>query len=77
MQYNKQTIKQFKSKTIELTYKPKKSTSNNKLTGDITANTSDHILFRVNKNKPELALNYSQIIDIKEPEIDKYKSDYL
>lgn len=70
MVYNKRNIKPFKGRLIEIEFIPKKRgvTQAHKLTGEITANTIDHILFRVNKTRPEIPLNYSQIKNIQEPE---------
>ena len=70
MVYNKRNIKPFKGRLVELEFTPKLKGINqtHKLTGDITANTTDHILFRVNKTRPEIPLNYSQIKNIREPE---------
>ncbi|MDX5583516.1 MAG: hypothetical protein QNK20_01105 [Aureibaculum sp.] len=68
MDYNKKSIKHFKGRIIEIGFKPKKINFTNKLTGEITATTDSHLLFKVNKAQPEIILNYLQIISINEPE---------
>lgn len=73
-QFNKKTIKEYKGRLVALKFNPKKSQQPNTLTGEITASTSAHILFKVNKNRPEIPLNYSQIVDITEPERDNYQT---
>lgn len=72
MKYNKRNIKLFKGRLIEIEFIPniKGIIHSHKLTGEITANTTDHILFKVNKTRPEIPLNYSQIQNINTPELD-------
>ena len=74
MTYNKRNIKPFKGRMIKIEFIPriKGSKQAHKLTGEITANTSDHILFKVNKTRPEIPLNYSQIVNINSPEKDNW-----
>jgi hypothetical protein len=71
MTYNKRNIKPFKGRLIEIEFIPKIKGAiyPHKLTGEITANTDEHILFRVNKTRPEIPLNYSQIKNISDPEL--------
>ena len=68
--FNTRNIKPFKGRMIELRYEHSKNRRKyeNTLSGLITANTNEHILFRINKDEPEISLRYSQILEINEPE---------
>lgn len=66
MKYNKRNIKPFKGRLILMHVKTPKNEFT--LTGEITANTEEHILFNVNKDKTEISLKYDQVIEITEPE---------
>lgn len=73
MIYNNRNIKQYKGKLIALTYVSKDNKNKNTITGEITANDRDGILFNVNKSKREeglrsLHLSYVRIVSIGKPE---------
>lgn len=73
MIYNSRNIKQYKGKLIALTYVSKDKKNKNTITGEITANDRDGILFNVNKSNREEGLNslhlsYKRIISIVKPE---------
>ena len=63
--WNNKTIKPFKGKMVEVTYKTKINT--NVLTGEISASTKYHILFNVNRTGTEISLKYNQITNIQKP----------
>ena len=60
--YNKETIKEFKSKLIILTYKTT-GKYKNKVSGIITATTSKNVVFQINNDTkaPEIILKYDKI----------------
>jgi hypothetical protein len=64
MKYNRTKIKKYKGRLIELTYIPKSSPIACIVVGEITANTKNFIVFNPNKDKIEIILNYSQIMNI-------------
>lgn len=71
--YNSRNIKPHKGKLIALTYLSKDNVNQNTVTGEITANDRDGILFNVNKSSrregvKSLHLDYERIINISNPE---------
>lgn len=71
--YNKQTIKQFKSRIVEITHYVSKKGNRypQTQTGDIVGEGFKHILFRIHKRN-EIAIKYDNIENIKEPEKDNW-----
>lgn len=67
--YNSRNIKKHKGQLIELDYSHKRNglTYNKKQVGIITATTKKHILFCINNEEIETALNYDQINEISKP----------
>jgi hypothetical protein len=69
MIYNKQNIKQFKSKLVEIThFVYKKGNKYPQIqTGDIVGEGKKYILFRIHK-RDEIPIKYDDITNIGDPE---------